>query len=114
MENEIMLETFTLLHKLGITANQRGYFYTAYAVVLIEKQPERLLLVTKWLYPDIAKQYKTTWQCVERNIRTVIAMAWERHPEMFSNLAGYTLDRRPSVGHFLGLLICALDKKRAA
>lgn len=114
MENEIMFETFDLLHRLGITANHRGYFYAAYAVYLVEKQPERLLLVTKWLYPDVARKYGTTWQCVERNIRTVIALAWERKPEALGNLAGYPLERKPSASQFLGILLGALVRKKAA
>ena len=114
MYEQTILETFELLHSLGITANHRGYFYTAYGVSLVKEQPERLLLVTKWLYPDIAKQYKTTWQCVERNIRTVITLAWERKPEVLAALAGYPLEKKPSVGEFLGILICGLAGKRAA
>ena len=114
MYEETILETFEFLHQLGITANHRGYFYTAYGVSLVKEQPERLLLVTKWLYPDIAKQYKTTWQCVERNIRTVITLAWERKPEVLAALAGYPIEEKPSVGEFLGILICGLAGKRAA
>lgn len=114
MENKTMLDTFGLLHRLGITANYEGYFYTAYAVSLVEKQPDRLLLVTKWLYPDIAKQYNTTWQCVERNIRTVISLAWERNPTQLVRLAGHGLDRKPSVGQFVGILTYNLIKEKAA
>lgn len=114
MYEETILETFDLLHRLGITANHRGYFYTAYAVCLVEKQPERLLLVTKWLYPDVARKYGTTWQCVERNIRTVIALAWERKPSVLTALAGYSLERKPSASQFLGILLGALVRKKAA
>lgn len=114
MENETMFETFKLLHRLGITARCNGYFYTAYAVSLAKKQPDRLLLVTKWLYPDIAKQYNTTWQCVERNIRTVVALAWERNPKLLASLAGYSLDRKPSAGQFIAFLTCALTGEKAA
>lgn len=34
--------------------------------------------VTKLLYPDIAKQYKTTGQKVERAIRNAIEVSWQR------------------------------------
>lgn len=114
MENETMPQTFELLHRLGITANYGGYFYTAYGVLLAEQQPERLLLVTKWLYVDIARQYKTTWQCVERNIRTVIALAWERNPKLLMSLAGYPLVKKPSVGQFIAILTYNLSGERAA
>lgn len=114
MGNEIMYETFELLHRLGITAKYDGYFYTAYAVSLVEKQPDRLLLVTKWLYPDIARQYNTTWQCVERNIRTVITLAWERNPKKLVTLAGYSMERKPSAGQFVGILMHHLIRGKAA
>ena len=114
MSIEITTETFYLLHKLGITANYSGYFYTATAVALVHRQPDRLLLVTKWLYPDIARQHKTTWQCVERNIRTVIALAWERNPALLADLAGYPLANKPNVGQFIAFLSYNLSKDQAA
>ena len=58
-----------MLCRLGATANYRGFSYTAYAVLLCVQQQDRLLLVTKWLYPDVAKRYGTNWKAVERNIR---------------------------------------------
>ena len=66
-----MTDVYDLLYQLGVTANYTGFFHTAYAVSLCVEQPDRLVLVTKWLYPEVAKQYKTNWKAVERNIRTV-------------------------------------------
>lgn len=114
MNAEIMTATFHLLHRLGITANYDGYFYTAYAVMMAEKQPDRLLLVTKWLYPDVAKQYGTTWKCVERSIRTIIALAWERNPKLLTDLAGYPLEKKPNVGQFIAILTNHLSSSQAA
>lgn len=68
-----------MLWPLGATANYRGFSYTAYAVLLCVQQQDRLLLVTKWLYPDVAKRYGTNWKAVERNIRTVITVVWEQN-----------------------------------
>lgn len=61
---------YDLLYRLGVTANYTGFFHTACAVSLCAKQPDRLLLVTKRLYPEVARQYRTNWKAVERNIRT--------------------------------------------
>ena len=58
-----------LLYCLGVTEKYVGFPHTLYAVRLSIQQPERLMLVTKWLYPDVAKQYHTSWQNVEKNIR---------------------------------------------
>ena len=114
MDNEIMLSAFSLLHELGITATYSGFYHTAYGVKLAQQQPDRLLLVTKWLYPDIARQYETTWQCVERNIRTVISLAWQRNPALLEMLAGYPLTKKPSVGQFIAILSYHLSNHQAA
>lgn len=114
MEKEIMYDAFALLRRLGITANYEGFFHAAYSVVLAKQQPDRLLLVTKWLYPDVAKKYGTTWQCVERNIRTVIALAWERNPTYMQQLAGYPMIQKPRVGQFISILTGALLQDQAA
>ena len=67
----MMLKVYNLLYHLGITANYTGFRYIAYAVALCVTQPERLQLVTKRVYPEVAKQYGTNWKAVERNIRAV-------------------------------------------
>ena len=76
-----------MMCRLGATANYRGFSYTAYAVLLCVQQQDRLLLVTKWLYPDVAKRYGTNWKAVERNIRTVITVVWEQNRAMLEGLA---------------------------
>ena len=80
-------EVCDMLCRLGATANYRGFSYTAYAVLLCVQQQDRLLLVTKWLYPDVAKRYGTNWKAVERNIRTVITVVWEQNRAMLEGLA---------------------------
>ena len=69
-------DAYHLLHRLGATANYTGFSYLVRALQLCAEEPERLLLVTKWLYPDVAKQYGTNWKAVERNIRTVGRVIW--------------------------------------
>ena len=70
---------YDLLYQLGVTANYTGFFHTAYAISLCAEQPDRLLLVTKWLYPEVARQYGTNWKAVERNIRTVSCIIWREN-----------------------------------
>lgn len=71
-----------LLYSLGVTANYTGFSYTVSAVELTAQDYDRLLMVTKWLYPEVASQFHTTMSCVERNIRTVAGIAWLRNPEL--------------------------------
>ena len=56
-----MREVQELLRRLGLTERYVGFFYTACAVELCMDQPERLMFVTKWIYPDVAKRYQTNW-----------------------------------------------------
>ena len=93
-----------LMHRLGVTANYTGYFYAAYAVMLSTKQPERLLLITKWIYPDVAKHFHTSWRSVERNIRTISRIAWETNRPELERMAHHSLPNCPSAGVFLAIL----------
>ena len=97
-------EVCDMLCRLGATANYRGFSYTAYAVLLCVQQQDRLLLVTKWLYPDVAKRYGTNWKAVERNIRTVITVVWEQNRAMLEGLARRPLLQRPCAAQFLSIL----------
>ena len=55
-------QVFDLLYRLGVTANYTGFFHTAEAVAMCVERPDRLLMVTKCLYPDVAKRYETNWK----------------------------------------------------
>ena len=99
-----IVDIYGVLRQLGITGNYKGFFQTAYAVYLAVRQPERLLLVTKWLYPEVAKRYNATWISVERNIRTVAAVAWNQHRDDLEELAQQPLPNRPSASTFLAIL----------
>ena len=97
-------EIFSLLHRLGITPNYAGYFQTAQAVELCVEDPERLTLVTKLVYAEVGKRYGASWKTVERNIRTVSIIAWERSQPALEELMGCTLASRPHTSQFLAAL----------
>ena len=102
-----------LLHRLGVTENYTGFSYTVYAIQLSISQPNRLCLITKQLYPDVAKHYGTTWEAVERNIRTVASVAWANNPLLLSELAGHTLTSRPHNASFLSILASSFPSSTA-
>ena len=97
-----------LLYQLGISANYKGFLHTAYAVSLCVEQQDRLLLVTKWLYPDVARKYGTNWKAVERNIRTVSTIAWKHNLPLLESLSHRHLDRRLRSAEFLAVLFLSL------
>ncbi len=101
---------WNLLYSLGITGNYVGSAQLAYAVRLARENPDRLSSVTKELYPEVAKAFHTSWQCVERNIRTVIELSWNLDPGRISDLEGFPLSKRPRPTQFISLLLNQLNQ----
>ncbi len=99
-----------LLGRLGITANYTGFFYVSYAVLLAVEDIERLSLVTKRLYPEVASHYNTTALCVERNIRTVIHTAWAQNPQFMSQFTNGQETGKPTVSQFIAILTTYIMK----
>ena len=107
-------DIFDLLYRLGISANYTGFFQTARAVELCREEPERLLLVTKLVYPDVARLYRTSRGAVERNIRTVCGVAWKHDRRMLERLAHTQLPQKPGNTQFLAILLYSLPVYRSA
>ena len=99
-----MREVQELLRRLGLTERYVGFFYTACAVELCMDQPERLMFVTKWIYPDVAKRYQTNWTAVERSIRTVRGMLWKNNRQGLEFLVGRPLTEKPGAAQYLAML----------
>ena len=111
---EITSAIYSILYDLGVSAETTSFFHTAYAIRLATEDPQKLLLVTKWLYPEVARHYHTNWHAVERNIRTVVRLAWTRRPEHLESLAGKPLITRPTPSQFLSIVSNTLIQDRAA
>ena len=93
-----------LLLRLGVTPNYHGFFQTLLAVRLASQDPNRLARVIKSLYPEVARAYGTSWKAVERNIRTIISIAWTCNRPLLEQLAQRSLPDKPTVSQFLALL----------
>jgi len=72
------IEIERLIRSLGIGATYRGYRYLSSGIALCLQDENYLLSVSKLLYPQIARMYHTTSSSVERDLRTVIKVCWER------------------------------------
>lgn len=94
---------------LGITANYSGFHHVACAVMLAVQEPKQLLFITKTLYTSVAQRYGTKWSCVERNIRTVVALAWNDRREYLETLAGYPLKQKPTASQFIAILVAHIQ-----
>ena len=93
-----------MLLALGASPNYIGFYPTAYAISLCAEQQDRLLLVTKRLYPEVAQHYRMNWTAVERNIRTVVSVIWKKSPALLESLAHRPLPCRPRNTEFLAIL----------
>lgn len=98
----------TLLTNLGITSNYNGFYYISQALFLTSTGMENLLLITKRLYPHVARLHNTSSKNVERNIRHAIDIAWKSNPELVCQLAGRNITQRPTSGEFLAILTNSL------
>ena len=94
-----------VLWDLNIPPNYLGAHYLAYAEMLVLEDQNRLTMVTKWLYPEVAARYHTSWQAVERNIRTVIGICWQQDSGLrLSQVLGCPVAEKPSPTRFIQLL----------
>lgn len=99
-----MLEVQSLVRSLGIGATYRGYRYLVCAISLCLDDEDYLLGISKLLYPKIAENYQTSVSSVERDLRTVISVCWERgNKKLLEDISPYPLSSRPTTGEFLDI-----------
>lgn len=96
-----------LLLDLGIPRHLRGYRYIIRAVLLYEENPDQMM--TKEIYPTVAKEFNVKGEQVERSIRHAIECAWKRCPiEVQEKFFGSTVSLnkcKPTNSEFIA--ICA-------
>lgn len=67
-----------ILTQMGMPNHVKGFRYTVEAIRLAVEDPEILDMITKRLYPSVAKAFGTTGSRAERAIRHAIELVWER------------------------------------
>lgn len=74
----------------------------------IEYDKDYLHYITKSLYVDISKEFATSRECVEKNIRTVINKIWEKsdlNGDIIMKIFGeYYFHHKPTNREFLEVL----------
>ena len=97
-----------IIHDVGVPAHIKGYQYLRDGIIMSVKDVEAINQVTKQLYPDLAKKYKTTPSRVERAIRHAIEVAWSRGQiETMENIFGYTVNSnrgKPTNSEFIAMI----------
>lgn len=67
-----LAEISQTLCELGMPANLLGYQYFRFAIHAAIRNPEILRAITKELYPQVAREFRTTATSVERAMRHAI------------------------------------------
>lgn len=73
-----------MLMDLNIPSKRRGFVYLEQCIRLYLEQPGRAL--TKAIYPDLAREYFTQPEAVERAIRQVIHESWDKRNDQMWRL----------------------------
>lgn len=106
--DDIEYRVTNILHKMGVPAHIKGYSFLRQSIMLSVEDPEIISLVTKRLYPDIAKANGTTASRVERAIRHAIEVAWDRgNVDVLNEYFGYTINNmrgKPTNSEFIAMI----------
>ena len=97
-------EVIRILCRLGVTANYDGFYQTVYAVELAVAAPEKLQSVTNFIYPEVAVKYNTSPDNVRKNIAKIRDVAWERNPQLLSEIAMHKLKKKPGTSEFPAII----------
>lgn len=110
-EREELAPVYQVLRRLGLSANYLGFYQMAWAVRQVREEPEGLLLVTKAVYPAVGRRFHSSWEAVERNLRTAVRIIWEAKTPLLKELMGPGSRERPCTARFLALLAAYLEEK---
>ena len=114
-ESDLEYQVSEILHTMGVPAHIKGYSFLRQSIIMVVNEPEVISLVTKRLYPDIAKLNNTTASRVERAIRHAIEVAWDRgNVETMNDYFGYTINNmrgKPTNSEFIAMIA---DRMRLA
>lgn len=72
-----MLDNYDLMKLLATSGKYRGFTYLLDCLNLAAENDDLMQPLKGKLYPLVAKKHGTTANCVERNIRTIINIAWK-------------------------------------
>lgn len=105
---DLEMDVTNILLEIGIPAHIKGYQYIREGIIMSFYDRNMLHYITKFLYPSIAKKYKTTSSSVERTIRHAIEVAWRRGSmEILEEIFGNTVcsgKGKPTNSEFMALL----------
>lgn len=106
-----MTNAIEILRKCRITSKYKGYSYLPEAIYLYKKLYGEQIFITKDIYPIIARNHKTTVECVEHNLRTVIERCWINNKDYIDLIVGYKTFKSPTNMEFIDCVVYYLTKE---
>ena len=103
----------------GILTTYSAYDYFCLAVCLVDEDESQLTLLTKSVYPTIARMRGISSSNVQRNMQTALAAAWKNRQDSLQKLmlrvCGGSFKQKPTPGEFISLavLILALEREKS-
>lgn len=110
LEGEIIMrqderEIQKLLRQLGANGSYTGFYYTVYGVVRTIQEPTLIVYICKGLYIEIAQHFNVNVSSVERNIRTIIDIIWNKGDrDLLNHIFGRELIKKPKNTMFIDAL----------
>lgn len=96
------------LRSLGLTGVYQGYFCLIHAVLLVEEDPQKLTLATKWLYPDVAQRCGIALSQVDSALRSAIRRCCRCDSQAVAAMCGTD---EPTVVQFISGLVRSLQDR---
>ena len=102
-----------IVRRMGVKGTYQGMKCLVCGVELASQDRELLMAVTKELYPEIARRVGGNGKTVERNLRTVTRVCWERGDREFLNeIAGIRLVTPPTSGEMIDYLVHYISRQK--
>lgn len=103
-EVEICLD----LNRMGIGHQYLGYNAAVVAISMVVEDESRLNCLKNNLLAPMSRQFNTPADNIVRNIRTIIARAWQTNRPYLCKLAGYELQQPPSATEFIDIIATSI------
>ena len=96
------------LHMLGVPAHMKGYNLLRQGIIMTVQNPDAITLITKRMYPHLAKINNSTANRVERAMRHAISTAWDNgNRDAICDYFGYAVNNisgKPTNREFIAIV----------
>lgn len=102
--NSIIKNAETTFFGFAITIRYKEYRSVISALELFAEDESRITAIIKGIYMEIGLREHQGWRAVERNIWTVVQIAYNWNPLLMNEIVGCTLTAPPCASDFISAL----------